>query len=64
MKNPLPLILTLAVGGLLMSRGSRRSNPVETDEIPTSLDYDDPELKNMLADDEDESDEDESGEEE
>ena len=61
MKNPLPFLLTVALGGYLMTRSSRRQNPsVETNEIPTSLDYNDPELRSVLSedDDEDEGDED------
>lgn len=64
MKNPLPFLLTVALGSYLMTRKSAKSNPVPTNEIPTSIDYDDPELRAALTDnedqDEDEGDEDES----
>lgn len=55
MSNPIPLLLTLLVGGMLMTRTNKRSNPVN-DEIPLSLDYNDPEMKEMLTSDEDEDD--------
>lgn len=62
MKNPLPLILTLAIGGLLMSRGSRRQNPTkDNDEIPLSMDYNDPELHSLLRSDEDTEEEEDDG---
>lgn len=61
MKNPLPFLLTVALGSYLMTRKGTRSNPVDSNELPTSLDYDDPELRAVLTDNEDqEGDEDES----
>lgn len=57
MKNPLPFLLTVALGSYLMTRKGTRSNPVQTNEIPTSIDYEDPELRAALTDNEDQDDE-------
>ena len=46
MKNPIPLLLVVAAGALMMSRKSARPNP---EEIPTSLDYEDPQLNETFA---------------
>lgn len=65
MKSPIPLIIALGLGGILMSLGSKKkSNPVEDEEAPTTLDYEDPELRSALSDADDSEDQEESDEEE
>lgn len=58
MKSILPMLLALGLGGVLISLGSEtKQNPEETDEIPDTLDYNDPALASAL--DETEGDDDE-----
>lgn len=63
MKNPFPLLLVLGIGGYLMTRKSVKQNPAQGD-MPTSLDYSDPELHEALAQADDDSDDSDDSEDE
>lgn len=46
MKNPIPLLLVILGGAYLMSQSEQEEE--EVDEMPTSLDYSNPDLKDAL----------------
>lgn len=53
-KSPLPLLAVLAAGlGLMIVGTPKKSNPTEEEEMPTSIDYEDDELKDALTGGED-----------
>lgn len=48
-KSPLPLLAALLAGGALIFLGSKEDREPDPEEVPTSIDYEDEDLKDALV---------------